>query len=85
VSPPASTSIPSLSLSLTSTSRCLLYLSIFSVRMSSSVSAKKAETGAKLTAPVGCCQLCTCLCFFCRDTLRETRREDREIYRVIEM
>jgi hypothetical protein len=36
-----STSIRSLSLSLTSTSRCLLYLSIFSVRISSSVSAKK--------------------------------------------
>jgi hypothetical protein len=41
VSPPASTSIRSLSLSLTSTSRCPLYLSIFSVRISSSVSAKK--------------------------------------------
>jgi predicted neutral ceramidase superfamily lipid hydrolase len=40
VSPPASTS-KVLYLSLTSTSRCLLSLSIFSVRISSSVSAKK--------------------------------------------
>ena len=41
VSAPASTSIRSLPLSLTSTSRYLLYLSSFSVHLSSSVCAKK--------------------------------------------
>ena len=41
----------SLSLSLTSTSRCLVYLSSFWVRLSSSISANKAKTCAKLTAP----------------------------------
>ena len=55
VSAPASTSIRalslSLSLSLTSTSRCLVYLSSFWVRLSSSISANKAKTCAKLTAP----------------------------------
>ena len=40
----------SLSLSLTSTSRCLVYLSSFWVRLSS-ISADKAKTCAKLTAP----------------------------------
>ena len=53
VSAPASTSIRALSLclSLTSTSRCLVYLSSFWVRLSSSISANQAKTCAKLTAP----------------------------------
>jgi hypothetical protein len=84
VSPPASTSIRSLSLSHFYHSMSLISLYFLCAYLLEWL-CKKAETGAKLTAPVGCCQLCTCLCFFCRDTLRETRREDREIYRVIEM